>query len=557
MTRRSKVKRKPVLTLPSISIDGKTIVDMVFACEPANTSGSYAFKWRYLKDQILSKYVGPDTDPADLRSSRAIQKMLDSEVTCREINETGFKEHPLLNGALYSAQVLIADILGDIPRDIFEGSRFTGGATTAQKRATGSPYYKYDTSTPVDVTPRLRRYAEALITATPIWCAYGGYFSLRSVLGNKVTTVPKKSDIDRAIAMEPCMNQSMQTALGNHIRGRLKVFGIDLNDQTRNQKLARFGSKTGLVSTIDLSAASDSISYRLVQELLPPEWFELFELTRSSRGILPDGSIIKWEKFSSMGNGYTFELESMIFYALVVGTYNARCGYVSYDLPSFSSYWKTHTSVYGDDIICPSFLAQDVISILDCVGFKTNEDKTFTEGTFRESCGKHYYANVDVSPFYVRKPIDHTNRAIWFLNKLREWAWDESQGLCDPSVEHLWYTFRRKYVPAEYLGGKTIGDDSAVYSVEEPRKRLVNCTSRRRIGGYRAFLARAQDWGRSLDEHMLIQRFTRPGSIINNNGGSLSLCKVIEHKWESKNNFILDTRLLWSKMDYLFPKEIR
>lgn len=557
MTRRSNVKRSSLGSLPSVFIDGQTILDMVLSCKPENISGSYAFKWHYLSTEILSKYVGVDTDPAELRHDRAIAKLLESEKSCRDINERGFRDSPLLNGSLYAAQVKIAEILGEIPRDLFEDSRFTSGASTGHKRAQGNPYYKYNTSKPVDVTPRLRPYAEALITSTPLWCAYGGYFGLRSVLGNKVTTVPKKSDIDRAIAMEPCMNQHMQTALGDHIRGRLKVFGIDLNDQTRNQRLARHGSRTGLVSTIDLSAASDSISIRLVQELLPPDWYELFCLTRSPRGILPDGSVIKWEKFSSMGNGFTFELESMIFYALMVGTYNARCGYVSYDLPSFNSYWKKHVSVYGDDIICPSFLSNDLIEILSCVGFKTNSDKTFIDGTFRESCGRHYFAGVDVSPFYVRKPIDNTNRVIWFLNKLRLWSFDESQGMCDPSIHTLWLTIRRKYVPERFLGGKEIGDDSCVYSAEMPRKRLVNDVSRRRIGGYRAFLSRAQNWGRSLDEHVLAMRYSSNNSYISSSGSATVLCKVIEHKWVEKNNIILDSRMLWSSPDYLFPKEIR
>jgi len=553
----SKPKAKTVLSLPSVFIDGPTIAEMVTSLKPNNVTGAYRFKWDYLEKEILSKYVDLDTTSPDLRRSRAIDKMMESEKVCAHINEHGYKKHPLLSGALYAAQVFIADVLGSVPRDIFESSRFTGGATTDHKKAQGNAYYKYNCSAPVDVTPRLRRHAEALITATPIWCAYGGYFALRSTLGNKVTTVPKKTDIDRAIAMEPSMNQSMQTALGNHIRGRLKVFGVDLNDQSINQRLAQFGSTTGLISTIDLSAASDSISTRLVWDLLPPDWYELLDMTRSHRGILPDGNVHKWEKFSSMGNGFTFELESLLFYALMIGTYEAKRGSVSYNLPAFKSFWKQHSSVYGDDIICPSFLANDLISVLNCVGFETNSDKTFIEGTFRESCGKHYFASVDVTPFYVRKPLDHVNRVIWFLNKLRYWSYDQSTDVCDPTVHRLWLSVRRKYVPDNYLGGKIIGDDSCVYSVEQPRYRLLNKVSTRKVGGYRAFLARAQTWGRSLDDHLIEQRYSSNRSRIVSGAGEMSLCKVVEHKWEQKKNIISDTRLLWSSLRYLFPKEIR
>lgn len=544
---------------PGIFISGEAVAAAVLKSRPANVSGKYAYKWDYLEKEILSKYVGPDTDAPDLRAKRAIAKLMESEESCAQINNNGYgTSHENLSVVMHCASNIVAEIMGCIPRDLFEKGRFSGGASTTRQRKNGHPYFKYDTRKPLHVTPSLRPYAEALITATPLWCAYGGYFNIKERPGNRVTTVPKKTDIDRAIAIEPDLNMHMQTAVGDHIRGRLKVAGIDLNDQSRNQRLAKFGSRTGLVSTIDLSAASDSVSYRLVWDLLPPQWFDVLDKLRSPIGELPDGKLIKWEKFSSMGNGFTFELESLIFYAITKACYLHRSSNCSFRLPAFEAYWSQYTSVYGDDIVCPSFLAEDLIKALSDVGFKTNEDKTFYTGSFRESCGKHYYANTDVSPFYIRKPIDSPLRVIWLLNKVRKWAFDESIGVCDPSLHPFWLSFRRQYCPADYLGGVDIDSDSSVYSTEQCRYKLLNKVKRRRVGGYRAFLARAQRWGSSLEEtHYAKFKFGAKHSHLSSTGSDLTLCTIVEGVYVKRLNTVLDTTLLWSPKSYLFPKEIR
>lgn len=134
-------------------------------------------------------------------------------------------------------------------------------------------------------------------------------------MGNKVTTVPKNSKTDRVIAIEPLMNMYVQKGIGGAIRHSLRSVGINLNDQTSNQRLAREGSLQGKLATVDLSSASDSVSLLLVEELLPPDWVAAIKLCRSPCGVLPDGSVINYQKVSSMGNGFTFELESLIFWA--------------------------------------------------------------------------------------------------------------------------------------------------------------------------------------------------------------------------------------------------
>jgi hypothetical protein len=110
-----------------------------------------------------------------------------------------------------------------------------------------------------------------------------------------------------------------------------------------------------------------------------------------------------------MGNGYTFELESVIFYGLALAVREA------YGVED------TRVSVYGDDIICPVSMAEPLIRVLRDVGFVPNQKKSFWSGPFRESCGKHFYSGHDVTPFYVRRPVDNLQELFLLHNNLYRW----------------------------------------------------------------------------------------------------------------------------------------
>jgi len=228
-------------------------------------------------------------------------------------------------------------------------------------------------------------------------------------MGNKVTTVPKNWKTDRVIAIEPDMNMYIQKGIGAVMRSRLKQHGVDLNDQTKNQVLARDGIELGL-STIDLSMASDTVSYELVRLLLPADWFSAIELCRSPIGVLPSGERILYRKFSSMGNGYTFELETVIFYGICLAVAEA------YGLE------VQNITVYGDDIIFPSKGYHHLKDILSYCGFVVNDKKSHFEGPFRESCGKHYFYGRDVSPFYIKRSPKTLKELFLLHNQLYRWC---------------------------------------------------------------------------------------------------------------------------------------
>lgn len=238
--------------------------------------------------------------------------------------------------------------------------------------------------------------------------------------GNRFTTVPKDAKTDRGISIEPSLNIFYQLAYGRAIKGRLlkSTLGrVDLeNAQDLHRRVAREASLTGAFATIDLSQASDTICSALVRLCLPEKWHEVLFSLRSKTTVVTENGVdrtVVLEKFSSMGNGYTFELETVIFMAICCvvlenGGTTARPGINVY--------------VFGDDIIVPTQFASEVIAALRYCGMETNESKTFISGPFRESCGGDYFQGVDVRPYFQKKDVCEPQHYIGMANGIRRMA---------------------------------------------------------------------------------------------------------------------------------------
>lgn len=225
---------------------------------------------------------------------------------------------------------------------------------------------------------------------------------------NKISFVPKDATTHRVIATEPLLNGYLQKGVDEVMRKRLLRVGIDLKNQSHNQKLARKGSLMGDDAgwaTIDLSSASDSVSTELCRFLLPPDWFDFLNSVRSHAYSL-NGNISAYHKFVSMGNGFCFPLETLIFASLVHACHN--------DADSFDRFL-----VYGDDIIVESHVFQPLIELLTICGFKVNPKKTFAKGPFRESCGADWFKGEDVRPIILDYPLDSWEAFAKFCNGCR------------------------------------------------------------------------------------------------------------------------------------------
>lgn len=324
-------------------------------------------------------------DKADV----ALRTFLESERICRETNRLLRTNDDPRSGdraaLILQMRRKISSVLGDLPSIDELPCGFGPGTNVGCSKNTS---VRHKLNSDITTTEGAGRY---ILTSSSSFHAWVGLRRPVLVRGSRWTSVPKTSLTDRGINVEPILNSYLQKGLGSAIRLRLKRIGIDLNDQTANQRLARAGSLRGLLATIDLSMASDTVSYLTVMDLLPSDWFEALDAVRSPICELPDGSFKVLEKFSSMGNGATFELESLIFYALL---------YVVCCVDE-----ERTISVYGDDLICPTDCYDRVIDALSLLGFIPNKEKSFGVGPFRESCGKDYWVGTDVRPVFVKDEI--------------------------------------------------------------------------------------------------------------------------------------------------------
>lgn len=232
-------------------------------------------------------------------------------------------------------------------------------------------------------------FGSLLSSAYPNWL---GDWEPDFVVGNKIITVPKNAKIDRTIAIEPGINSWIQLGIGKLIRKRLRRYGFDLNSDLKNRLVARKSSRDGYSATVDFRAASDTISIELVKLLLPPRWFSILDSARSHYYNLY-GTTHSFEKFSTMGNGFTFELESLIFLSIAL----ALC-----ELRNEST---DEVSIFGDDLTIPAVLVPELDHICKHVGFTINIEKSFFSGYFRESCGDYYFNGLDVKPLFLKKEV--------------------------------------------------------------------------------------------------------------------------------------------------------
>lgn len=213
---------------------------------------------------------------------------------------------------------------------------------------------------------------------------------------HRVHFVPKQLDKLRVVSMEPCSLMFYQLGIMEHMMDCIRHSRwrnhIDLNDAEKNKELAWEGSLTGEYATIDLSSASDSVRLWHVKSMFKDTGIREMLLGTRSREAEYDGVLYTPTYFAPMGSGTCFPTECAVFAAVV-----DRVMRHNHDARA----WR----VYGDDIICPSDRAEEVISRLQELGFLVNVEKSFfdTKPGFRESCGGDYYLGEDVRPNYVSR----------------------------------------------------------------------------------------------------------------------------------------------------------
>lgn len=212
---------------------------------------------------------------------------------------------------------------------------------------------------------------------------------------SRFITVPKTWKTLRGISAEPAELQFWQQGLLLSIDRMFttdKWWGtrIDLHKQEHSSNLALISSLTKMHATIDLSAASDSVSTQLVRDVFKNtplgRWLLGTRSTHTKCGTRTD----RINKFAPMGSACCFPVECMIF-TLAAEVACSRTFIPDLDL-------RGQVRVFGDDIILPYYAVDEFFEILKTLGFSVNSEKSFWNGPFREACGVEAWHGIDIRP---------------------------------------------------------------------------------------------------------------------------------------------------------------
>lgn len=342
------------------------------------------------------------------KEKAALDSFLDAERRCKYHNvkwdlwHDGVIGQPShVAGVFHRATRIVSRILGPRPEIADLKLRFGPGATSLTKKRESSVKRKLGKG--VSCSDDLIGGVKLLLSEMPHLAElhaeqsvmsdeeFWGIVPVHLHMG-AISFVVKNYKTYRTTETQPTLNGMLQLAIGDFMFERARrVVGLDLRDQTLNQRLARIGSLTGALATLDLKSASNLNCVSFIRSMLPEDWYSLLSMARCGTTKVPGIGAISLEMFSGMGNGFTFPLQSIVFYALARACGEATMG----DNPI--------TSVYGDDIIVDTPTYSLLKEVLEWAGHIVNDQKSFKDGPFRESCGADFLRGTNIRPVYVKE----------------------------------------------------------------------------------------------------------------------------------------------------------
>jgi hypothetical protein len=373
-----------------------------------------------LRRSLLKKLQVDNTDQLD---SRALLKFLTANWLCKEwkLQVCSTEDQELigeLKRALYDFWFPGGQPLIGCDQRIFD---FAGVGPGSAVGALGEDFYSKIFASPLTCTSDyLYLLYKDCISTYPDWDSAEQIRSLDHgqasvVEGSRLSFVPKDATVSRVICVEPNLNMFFQLGIGSILERRIHTyFGKYLKDQPfRNRELARVGSQGFGPVTIDLASASDSMSSEMLRYFLPRSFYDLLSRFRSKSVDIPGLGYTSLDMVSSMGNGFTFPLQTMFFSCIVLAAARVSGVKLRYD----SLYGKDAWGVFGDDIICDESIVTRVLRLLTICGFTINKDKTFVEGPFRESCGSDFFLGRNIRGVYI-KHLGQMQKLYAVINQL-------------------------------------------------------------------------------------------------------------------------------------------
>lgn len=413
--------------------------------KPADYDDGILFSQDYAAVKFLAKCANLPTSFDLEYESLKVEAW--AEAKCKQTNLRIRKTFPsfITNRIRCVAQDILSDILGATPdfSEIALHYRFGPGATSATTRASTTIVDKLgqnfhttaeafaDCQLMAQYVPGLAsEFAESLDFVGPL-CGprIGDIFPF-----NEFLSVPKNAKTNRAIAKSVHLLTGGQLALGHILRTKLRQsrWGLDLDSLWQeNQEYARIGSlgvhtDSFQYVTVDVTCASSTIAIETIFDLLPRSWALLLDRWRECRTLY--GQYVHYNhKFSSMGNGFTFELESLLFFALakasqiIAGDNRAFC------------------SSFGDDIITTASSYDLLCEVFSFYGLTVNETKSYTSGYFRESCGADFWHGARINPPYLKDLLNDESSVVKLANRIRDYSSVLGYGYyCDVRFRPTW-----------------------------------------------------------------------------------------------------------------------
>lgn len=288
-------------------------------------------------------------------------------------------------------------------------------------------------------------------------------------LGSNAEVIDKDGNIGRLIHPEPAANMFYQRGYGLQIADlyRKRGYNIPLLPD-KHIALAKRASIDKSLATIDLSNGNLNLPTELVRKVLPPLWFDHLNAARSHVTVYK-GKPYTLETFVTAGNGFCFELESVLFFTLVT----AICRYRGHKGP---------VSVYGDDILCPDAAYDDVTRCMQAFGMDINDKKSFHGSSpFRESCGGDFINGIPCRPVFIKSTLEDIGDVVVLHNQ----CFERFGGQFCPPLIRRFMVFLRSIIFSEskvgfgpsYIEGCVHTDYHRFYGNRtQVRKRLPNST---------------------------------------------------------------------------------
>jgi hypothetical protein len=418
------------------------------------TDDGYQVALESLRNSLLKKFIGEDDGTEErLRDSKALDLFLANNEDCRNWNYNPATED-LVRVAIGEAQATLDSFchpnagrglvltFNEIIKYLDVGSGANVGHTNVDF------YSKVCASQLTATSEGLYDLYRTAIREDPVWnpseVQREKELGHRIVSGSQITFALKNREISRTICTEPTLNMLFQKGIEKVLLKRLRVFfGIDLQvQQERNREMARIGSLDGRFATIDLKSASDRNSINMVKMFFPSTFTKWLDFARSPCAVTPSGVPVEMHMISSMGNAFTFPLQTILFSGIVAGCYRALG--IPLQRPVYSDMSTNgNFAVFGDDIIVRTEAYDLVCTVLETIGHIVNRDKSFSKGLFRESCGSDWYSGRNVRGVYIKRLEDDCdlNSAINRLN-----AWSGKNGvLLENTIRYLIECLDKKY----------------------------------------------------------------------------------------------------------------